>query len=304
MSTIRNVIKKIVPRSIKNKLTEIKQKKKSLFMDDDFIQYVINKKKGIERHGSEVEILALRGSHADYAIFTDQNQNMYNLGLTSSDLYTSFQLYEKTKVFTPNLKYVVLFYSVFTPGLCLIKTKERNRLVTYCDVFGFDYQENDIINRKDEKIILKKINKKTNQKCNIPENFRGYVNPSHFTTNITPEVRVKTHIRENKREPNQLKHLEKLSRSITSDGKKLIIVLSPNRSDYKSLLKEDRNLFTSLSNSRLKNVEIFDFYNSDLFEDSDFGDTDHLNLQGAKKLTKELSRKIELLDNQFDESLS
>lgn len=290
--TINYTIKAMVPEFIKTFFYNIKNKRSNLFMDRDFIEYVCKKKKGLEKHGSEIELLALRGSHCDYGIYSNAYKSIFNLGLTSSDLYTSHQLYEKSKALTPNLKYVVLFYSVFTPGLCLIKTKEKNRLVTYNHIFKMDYQTEGLIDKKEERKILKKIKKIQLKECSLEDSYRGYVNPSHFGVNIKAETRIKTHLRENKREPNQLEHLLKLSKSVNNDNRKLVIILSPNRADYKSLLKNNDELFSSLYQLQLKNVDVIDYYNCDLFLDSDFGDTDHLNEKGAKKLTENLLMKL------------
>jgi hypothetical protein len=97
-------------------------------------------------------------------------------------------------------------------------------------------------------------------------------------------------LRENRREPNQLEWLQKLSQSIKQDNRKLIIVLSPCRSDYRDMLPAKEELFHKLYNLGLNDVEFLNFYDSDLFTDEDMGDTDHLNEKGAKKLTSEIQK--------------
>lgn len=286
-------IKKIMPEFILQALKNRREYRSKLFLDDEFIEYVYSKKEGLIKNGHKIELITLRGSHADYSTYSNDYDNVYNLGLTSTDLYTTFELYENTKSLMPRLKYVVVFYSVFTPGLCLVKTKERNRLITYSHFFNFDYQCNNLIDKYDEKLVLNRIKRKKFKKIN--SEFRGYVNPSHFSVDMKASHRVKTHLRENKRVPNQLGYLEKLSDSVNKDGRKLIILLSPNRQDYKDELKNENGLFDSLRNIKIKNCQVIDYYNSELLNDCDFGDTDHLNIHGAKKLTKDLLSRLDMI---------
>ena len=70
----------------------------------------------------------------------------------------------------------------------------------------------------------------------------------------------------------------------------MFIVIPPFRSDYKKLLPNQSILFDELF--KLEGVEIMNFFDSKLFTDEDFGDTDHFIEQGAIKLTNEIYKQF------------
>lgn len=232
----------------------------------------------------------MRGSHADYSVFTQGEHGIYNLGLTSTDSYFNFKLYERYSKSLNNLENVIFFYSVFTPGLSLIKIKEKYRLATYKYFFGIPYQEEGLINRSLENKIYKKCQRV--YISNVNEQYFGYEKKYSFIKNITAEQRAKTHIRENLREPDQLEWIKKLSEMVKKDGRKLYIVIPPAQQSYINCLPHKSDLFGKLYALALDNTEILDFYGSPIFDDSDLGDFDHMNEKGAKKLTEELIRYI------------
>ena len=80
---------------------------------------------------------------------------------------------------------------------------------------------------------------------------------------------------------------------VCQDEINFYIVIPPYRSDYKKLLPEDNVLFEKVYKMNFENVKMLNFYNSKNFDDSDFGDTDHLNEKGAMKLTREIRKIIE-----------
>ena len=112
------------------------------------------------------------------------------------------------------------------------------------------------------------------------------IKKNDFGTNVIVEERAKSHLRENKREPDQMQWLKELINLVHSDNRRLIIVIPPFRSDYKKIISKQSNLFEKIYN--LKGVEVLNFYDSKIFSDDDFGDSDHLNEQGAIKLTNEI----------------
>ncbi|MGY0616930.1 hypothetical protein [Vibrio sp. FJH11] len=287
---IYTILKKITPKIVRDRIRKYRQRNDQLYMDDEFIEYVYKKKLGLEKNIDNIETLVLRGSHADYGVFTKGENGIYNLGLTSTDAYVSFKLYESYGKRINNLKNVVFFYSVFTPGLSLIKIKERYRLSTYKYFFDIPYQEEGLVNKKLENKIYKKC-KKIN-KVKIDETYFGYDKKNSFIKNITAEQRAKTHIRENRRDPDQLEWLTKLNDMVRKDDRKLYIVIPPAQKSYMDCLPNKSELFAKLHSLDLDNVEILDFYDSPIFDDSDLGDFDHMNEKGAKKLTKELIRHI------------
>ena len=276
-------------RLINNKLIGLREAVSfNLFDDHAFLTYVKRKKEGFAKYSSSIKTLVLRGSNADFGFYSPAWEGSYNLGLISSDLYTDYHLYINNKDKLDNLEKVIVFISVGSIGFSLIKTKERYRAVSYKYFFKIPYQDNECINSFFEKQIFKKCKKINFQE--IDSNYRGYEKKNNYATNVLPQERVKSHLRENRRQPDQLNWLKLLHEVIISDGRKLIIIMPPVRADYRNLLPPDSILFKKLYELNLKEVKIINFYTSELFSDEDFGDTDHLNERGAIKLTNEIYR--------------
>src|SRR5690606_31261080 len=131
------------------------------------------------------------------------------LGLTSSDLYTSYFLYHNYRKCLKNLRTVLLFLSVPSPGFSLIHTSEKYRSVAYKHFFNVPYQDDKFIEDGVEKKIIKKIKKL--KKIDVPNGYQGYDKKTYFSLSISPEERSRTHLRENYRNPDQMIWLKKLN---------------------------------------------------------------------------------------------
>jgi len=290
MSELKKEIKKLIPESLLGVMRKAKRKLKEndtkILVPDDFLNEVYRKKVGYEKHKNEIETLVLRGSHADYGFYANNMKSVYNLGLNSSDLYINYQLFDSLHESTPNLKNIVLFFSVFTPGMSLIKTREKYRCVVYKHFFGIDYQDDNNLKKSLEKRIIKRIKKIKPQ--DVKHSYNGYEKKYSFGSFENAENRVRTHIRENKREPDQMIWLDRLITESINKNFKIYIVIPPVSSNYKLLLPSQDELFMKLHNTINDRCEVISFYDSNKFDDSDLGDTDHLNEKGAKKLTSEV----------------
>lgn len=292
LSVLIRIISFLPFKSTKSRIIDFLKKKQkktklmNLFDDNTYLTYVKKKKLGLEKNASIIETIALRGSNSDYGFFSPMWKNSYNLGLTSSDLFISYHLYQNLRAKLHNLKYVIFFLNIPAPGNSLIFTSERYRAVAYKYFFNIPYAEEGMIKTRFEKYIIKKCNNLTITEWS--EDYAGYDKKTYYGTNLSMKDRARTHLRENRREPNQLHWLKKLSEHINEDKRNLFVVIPPFRSDFKNELPPKSELFQKFYNLELKNTEFLDFYDSDLFTDADMGDTDHLNEQGAIKLTTEI----------------
>lgn len=262
-------------------------------INDDFIRYVLKKRDGIDLHANDIFTIALRGSGADYGIVGNSDNRIYNLGLTSSDLYAAYHMYLSTLKSLPQLKNIVLFYSVSCCGLDLIKTIEKYRQVVYSYIFQFPLPHNADINSKYVRYIQNKVDKVSKAYAtNLSNRFWGYDKKTAYMK-VNANVRIISHMRENRREPNQLSYLKELASTIQNDNRHLYVVLPPYRKDYLTLLPPKEILYKSLYSLDLpENTSIVDFHDSHLFSDLDFGDTDHMSSSGAEKLTNLLLEYI------------
>lgn len=279
---------KIIKRAFRPLINYWREIKGLRIIDEQFIRYVKLKEKGLEMHKEQIESVAFRGSGADYDYYPDSHS--YNLGLTSGDLYNAYWLYANNLKGCSNLKNCILFYSVSCCGLELIKTVEKYRQVVYSTIFAYNLPNDSGLDARNVETIRKRVEEIGEINCE--NSYYGYEKEQYFMATPADE-RIKSHLRENRREPDQLIWLKKLADEIDRNRQHLYIVLPPYRSDYRKLLPEKEIIYEKLFSIHFpKSTTIVDFHDAKDFDDSDFGDTDHMNEQGAKKLTRELNNII------------
>lgn len=264
----------------------------NLFDDQKFLTYVFKKKIGLENSANKITTLGLRASTTDYSFHSPSWEGSFNLGLTSSDLFDTYYLYKLHRENLPNLKNIIIFFSVCAPGYNLIKTSERYRSVAYNYFFQVP-----IRNEGDIKSYFKKHIIRECKKLKIPDSdpsYTGYEKKDYYGIQISAHDRFRTHFRENQREPDQMIWLESLLSLVSSDGRRLVVVIPPVRSDYKKILPSETLLYKKLYELESKGLEIISYFESNIFCDSDLGDVDHLNEQGSIKITENLLRIFEM----------
>ncbi len=261
----------------------------NLFDNEEFLYYVYKKKVGFENSKNSIKTLVMRGSNSDYGFYPNLYEYSYNLGLTSSDLYIAYQLYSKNRNRLPLLNNIIVYFSVSSPGYSLIYISERYRAVAYRYFFNIPYFDESKIQKKSEKLIFSKC--ANLQPVKLDFAYKGYEKKTDYLTDIRAEDRVVPHLRENKRKPDQMYWLKRLVKLILSDNRKIFVVITPFRSDYKKLLPNQLILFEELY--KIEGIEIINLFDSEVFSDEDFGDTDHFNEHGAKKCTQLLYNIIE-----------
>ena len=93
----------------------------------------LKKKIGLENQLLNTHTLVLGSSHGQYSFIPQKGE--YNLCLPSQNLYYSCSLYKKYCSRLKNLKNIVLFHSVFSRSLELVKTNEDFRCYHYKKLF-------------------------------------------------------------------------------------------------------------------------------------------------------------------------
>ena len=225
---------------------------------------------------NDIKTLVIGSSHGLYGYRAEKED--FNLCDLSQDLYTSFELY-KRYVEGTNLKNVILFYSIFSNGFELSKTHENFRCAGYKYFFNIDYDINEALSNDIE--LLSKIFKLNKNIKNYYGNFEKYK-----VIHSVAKERIKTHLRENQRNNLQNEWLKEIINITQNKNHNFYICIAPAREDYRKLLPDKEELFKSLYEISSDKTKILNFYDNTEFNYSDFCDTDHLNLQGAKKLTK------------------
>lgn len=263
----------------------------STFHDVEFLTYVYKKKLGLLRCADKIETIALGSSYADYNFLDLNNGETYNIGLTSLDMYGTYQLYKKSTNIITNLQNIIVFFAPFSPGFELSKSREKYRKVAYAHFFGIPYQDARDINTNIERVIIRKCIALAEPDLIYP--YSGYDKKEYLGLNVDVVKRAKTHLRENTRLPDQMCWLNKMIKLADQFGHKIWIVIPPVRSDYKSQLPKSEILFSKLYNINIGQHTILDFYDDHRFCDIHMGDSDHMNESGAMKLTEEIMNLIQ-----------
>lgn len=256
------------------------------------LEYMSLKKTMFDK-AKNIDTLALGSSHGDYAFNPEHFPSSFNLCCGSQDLKNAFLIYKKIIESDKKLKNIILFYSVFSPGHNLEKSPYRMIPLAINKIFnlGINYSQEDLkyYNNLEIKIEKNKIKKPL---------LNGYIplNKNFFPESYTVERRVSEHLKLNKIETENSYLIDIIK--LAKNKHKLYIVMPPARSDYKKTAGNSSNLFKSLyeivdEHSTENNIEIIDFYNSNIFLDSYFGDFDHLIPlgEGSKCFSKELYKK-------------
>lgn len=253
-----------------------------LHLSKDVLWEHYKKYKEFEDTKDSVKTLILGSSHGAYGYIAKGDE--YNLSLSSQDLYYAYKLYEKYSNL-PNLKNIVLFYSVFTNGFVLDKTSEKQRALAYKKLFGIPILHECLylkLRNYSFAHYLNKVKKRpiSHNNGNL-EDYKFFVSPE-----ITPELRANQHLKNNLREEKQNIWLEKLINLAEEKNQNVYIVLSPATKEYKACLPNSSELFKDLYNvNGLEKATLINLYDSEMFDSEDFGDLDHLNSKGAEKLS-------------------
>lgn len=287
---MKKIIKKIFPKSLLEKTLSLYYRDRMFFYDKEFINYIYNKKKGLVKSCHEIETLVVRGSNADFGFDPSLFPNSYNLGLTSTDLYSTYYIYQSVNKRMPNLKNIIIYLNPASIGFELGRTREKYRLFAYKYFFDVPIVY-DLSNLKIEKKVLLSSLKVKNKDEEYLNMSNGYVAHNGCHENYKANERVRTHLRENKREPDQINWLKSLVEAIEREGKKAYLVITPMRSDYKDLMPDENEIYKKIFNEFDSEI-ILNFYNDNDFDDMDMFDTDHLNDTGAKKLTKKIYKRL------------
>ncbi len=242
-----------------------------------------------KKFSKNIDTIILGSSHAQLGYRAEYNE--FNLGLSFQDLYCSYNLYKKLN--NKNIKNVILFYSVFSPGAQTIKSKFADTMTVYKVIAGFDYQDINIAKEKkinDLEQGYKHQFNKLKKTFIFNSDYRG--NEVSYITCFKPPIaadRAKPHFKNNQRHNNQTKYIEYLQSETAKNNQNLYIVIPPATEDYKKALPQSKELYKELFN--VKGLNIFNYYDEH-FANEEFEDWDHLNLKGAVRLTKMIRDNI------------
>lgn len=214
----------------------------------------------------------------------------FNLSNSSLDLYRIWHLYKYVAEHNnKDLKNIIVFWSVFHPGLQLEKTREWTNCIPYKGLYNIDYAFPLPMN---DEFSINMLNKQASVFV-CPPNFRGKSNYSKGH-NTKTDVLVQKHLKNTMRNNNQIKYMANIVKLARKKGHNVFVVLPPYRSDYLRCLPPDSVVYRELFEFLNKNqdVALLNFQNDSRFTDSDFNSPDHCNEVGGRKLTKLIKNAI------------
>lgn len=230
---------------------------------------------------TSITTLCLGSSHSVYSFNESRIPNAFNAGVACQDMRYSYEMYNKIqeKHNPPN---VIVLFSIFSPGYELEKSSYRFFSASYSACWGIDYQLEE--NRKNFERLESLI-----RKVKVDDNT--FSRPRSFMPKNTDMLNHRTdrHLKNYNRSDIGYYYLDKIANLAKKNGQNMLVVTAPVNSEYKSLVK-DKVKF----NLNEKDYKVIDFYNSTYFDDSDFGDYDHLNEQGADKFTRKIAEVLSL----------
>ena len=232
--------------------------------------------------------LVLGSSHGRDA-FIPGNYD-FNLSGSSLDLWRIWNLYKYVVEHNgKNLKRIIVFYSVFHPGLQLERTQKWTTCIPYKKLYGIDYAYPLPV---DDKFLVDAIESQIKDFVYQP-GFRG---KSSYNLNHETETEklVKNHLKNTMRNNNQIQYLKNIAELARKKKHKMYVVLPPYRSDYLNQLPDDKIVFRELFEFLDKNpdVKLLNMEHDKDFKDSDFDSPDHCNENGGKKLTAKIRAAI------------
>lgn len=261
----------------------------------NFNQMLYSKLEGLKNF-DEIKTLILGSSHLQNGYIAEEGE--YNFAISSQDLYYGYNLYKKLN--NPSLKNIVIAFSVFTPGLSIIKTQCADFCVPYKVLLGIDYQnQEDAKNKKLYEIedFVKKEAEGFIKSVSLPKNYRGnhiWYPHKKFNAQKARERALK-HYKNNQRENNQMNFCVNLLNDTCANGQKIYFVLPPVTKSYRDALPKKDIVFKDLYNlvKAYDHAKILDYYDTDHFDErADFTNEDHLNKKGAIKLSALIRRDI------------
>ena len=242
---------------------------------------------GMKRCSMEVKELCLGSSHAHYGYFADVN--CYNLGDPSCDAYYSLEILKYWVPKMENLRRVVFFYDIFTPGNVIDLGSECFRRICWLHFYGMrpqrvEFRANTSIGESYtdcEEVFYRSMSEHS---TTVPDGYRGNAIKREPMPRVDIAKRVAMHFKLNNGDCDR--YVREMIDYCHDQKLELIIVVPPLRSDYV------RELPLGFKVQPPRGAQIINYMDSVLFEDRDFKDYDHLTEAGAKKLTRLLHEEL------------
>jgi len=261
----------------------------------------------------EVEILILGSSHAYVGINpVYMNQKAFNMAYSSQSIDLDFPLFQQLKNELPHLKTVVLPISYFSYVYALEDGNSASKIKNYNIYYGI-YSNTFLLKNQCEVFSqsihqnwqdLKKAYHYPNYKIFIDSNgfnqrrLKRKVNweesAQHAVNNHTQSLNdplIKNRIADH------IQAIEQIIVWCKQQNIKVILLSTPVVPEYHAKVDLDQlahwHKTTHKLTAKYNHVDWLNYFENDsIFTTQDFQDADHLNLQGAEKLTRLVNQHI------------
>lgn len=241
-----------------------------------------------------VETIVLGSSCARFGFV--ENEKSINFGIDAQDLYYSYKIFEKYIDVIPNLKNVVLYFSIFAPGNNLEKSPQIARTAYYSAYLDIPYRNRYIVMQKGVLELERKLYKiEPYIQKHLPKIPHDLLTQEH--KNINPEAMEKKLISrwlDLNKKATEIHYFDKLLFLAEQKGIKALIVTCPYAKRVKEIVPTSDEIFAKMYNicEKYKNVQIYNAFDDPQYTEDDFLDTNHLSRSGAEKITAKINSII------------
>ena len=306
MKKIRAVLIKMMLAVIRNKEKRRLLRKKwclkanCLDMSPYYGYYssVCTKHRQLLDNKNRIETLILGDSRAQLGILPFVlGENCFNYAFNANSNYENLQSLKYVVKNCPCLKTVIIPVAFYNGGFSLIEGAHAWKCHVLMRKFGYHMS----FPKKYDFDFYESIVAKIPDSLEMFES-QGYDFESLHVIEVCKKVRdrAEKHYNLFKNYTNQWKYLEEMCRLCCDNGLNLIIINHPYRSDYNEVIDEclkNDNLMKEDLIKPIKQISAeygvhFIDYTNRGFEFEDFADCDHLNFNGALKLTKMIGDEL------------
>ena len=261
----------------------------------------------LKQKGEKFETLILGSSHSFYGVNPHLLSNAYNLAHSSKSYDLDWKILNKYERYLPNLKTIILPSSYFSYVHTVGNSSQRHLLKNYELYYGIDINEYDLSLNTEifshsiwenitryKKFLLDGKNDVTIDDKGFIKNRKKY---DELAYNSVKTVRKHTNKLSYEDVNKNFLGLKNILDFAEKNNIQVILVTTPVAPIYRNNVdKEQYDYWNETTKKLVDNYQrviwLNHFKNDSLFNKSDFVDTDHLSLQGANKVTKELKKYI------------
>lgn len=263
----------------------------------------------LTEQGEEVETLILGSSHAVYGVYPDTFSSLaFNAAHVSQTLHYDYVILSQVIEALPDLRTLIVPVSYFSFRTSLEHSAESWRIKNYhlyydCEDCDKSWNHRlEIVNGAFSANLRRSWNWLRNKQDEVNSTRLGYgtkhINKPDGDLQATAALAAERHTHDSDEfvAENQ-KYLTKLIELARKKGVKVVLLTMPGSSYYRELLEENQlQEMREICQQWATNPDIsyLDLLDDTSFQDEDFRDGDHLNLQGAVKLSQYVDSVIAL----------